>query len=224
MRFYKKLIIIIQGSEIMFRQLKKQDSGFVQEPKIGEIVVAKLNNIYSVIKSSNLYNDNYFDTIIPDPIEPNYITLLKYEGNCIFTELYTQEKIYFASLEDEQISKIFSQFYKNNTFYTKLGKRANLNLKSFSQYYNLFLDSPLLVRTFETLTDKSKYTIGLQESKHEEITKIIEKIYNKAVKSFEKSFERSLEYDMIAACGEDVVYDFEHGLTRKKTLKDENAE
>lgn len=209
----------------------------MQEPKVGEIVAIYLKWLVTI----EVKNNYYFSYQGLENNENNYITLLKYDGDGEFTELYTQSKVYFSSFKDVSDSSDVEKssdsldvekssdssdsldFERQNNFFQKMGKFSRLNWVDFINYYNIFKKSALLIDEFLPIDEEITRTLCEQEENAKEISQHIFGMINTTSMRLEEEMKNILNKDAKCAYGENIVYDFQHGISRKRIIKEEES-
>ena len=106
--------------------MKYSDVSLLKEPEIGAVVAVGVNDFFSVEMSDFRFKalSDCEETI------KHFITLLRYEGNGEFIEMYTGKFVHFAPIIDIE-DKGYSKFIRNNSFGLRYGLAANLNYVRF---------------------------------------------------------------------------------------------
>lgn len=189
------------------------------EPKVGQIVASRPRDFFTV-EISNL---GFKVKESSKRVNSEYITLLKYIGNGMFTEMYTDRTIIFAPIVDDCSENICTPFVKDNSFGTKYSVEANLTCVDFYQKCCSLEKAPLLMGNFFPLLDDEIYQlIGKQESERNRITSSINMMFYDATRCFQTQYLENFIRDFDMAVGEDTAYNFQHGISRKRVLKEDN--
>lgn len=190
-----------------------------QEPEIGEIVASRPCDFYTVEISDFDFKIKELSRKTTDET----ITLLKYEGNGAFTEMYTGRIIVFTPIVGV-LDEASTDFVKNNNFKTKFGLYANLTCVDFYQKYCFLKETPLLMGNFSYLDEKIYQKIGKQEDSREAIISTINIMFKDSSNDLQNSYYEKYIKEYELAVGEDIVYNFQHGINRKRMLKIETQE
>lgn len=175
----------------------KEAEKILEEPKIGEVVVANIEHIRG-IKIIRETDEKLQFWHISHSEGLGNITLLKYEGNGIFTEYYTQKHVLFLPIND--YGK-YSSFAKEYAF-SKYENRTDAELK------NYFSKNPIVVSFFSKVDVNAKMQMARQESKRDELITTINHLFDTIQFEFDSLYALFLN-------GNQIVEDFEKGVTRK---------
>ncbi len=194
----------------------------MDEPKIGQVVVTYANYIYGVKfgVQQGTYTFSLKDIDQSDAIGDPAL-LLKYEGNGIFTEYYTQQKLLFAIDFDpsEWNLEKYSDFaIKNNYFNYRTSKDIETNI----ELINKFKAYPLIIKKFwDYIKDEDKELLADQDENT--IRTGLNELFSQYKNQFYESLASVYQYDKKIALADNMIYDFEHGISRKLVKKDEDA-
>ncbi len=171
----------------------------IEKPKIGEVFVAVCADFIDVKIIRNTdgtlqYHNNH---CLGSTIQ-NAITLLKYEGEGIFTEYYTQKTVLLLS------DYIFA---KGNSFAEEYGLSRYVNM-SDDELNRCFSENQVLVTKFRKIYDVDKQQIGKQEANRDKLISIMNEFFDNAQFEFENKREQFLN-------GEQIIEDFGKAVTRK---------
>ncbi len=174
-----------------------EESKILEEPKIGEIVATKIEYICGIKIIREVDGKLQFNHIShSEGLEK--ITLLKYEGNGIFTEYYTQKQLLFLPID---VYGKYSSFAKEYGF----SKYENMNETDLNCYFS---KNPIVVAYFKKVNNDAKIKIAKQESIRDELISIINNLFDNMQYEFNNLYEQFLK-------GSKIVEDFEKDVTRK---------
>ena len=191
----------------------------MEEPEIGQVVVTYANYIYG-FKFDAQYGTYTFSPKYIDDIG-NPALLLKYEGNGIFTEYYTQQKLLFVI--DFDLSKSDSDEYsdfaiKNNRF----NYCISANIETIIESINKFKVYPLIVgRFWDDIKDEDKELLAEQDENT--LRTGLNELFSQYKNQFNESLAAVYQYDKKIALADNLIYDFEHEISRKLVKKDEDT-
>ena len=205
--------------------MKYGDVSLLEEPEIGAVVAVGVNDFFSVEMS-----DFHFEVLSGcEEAIKQFITLLRYEGNGEFIEMYTGKSVHFApiiAIEEEE----YPEFVRNNSFDLRYGLDANLNCVQFYKQYEMLKENPLLIGNFESLNEEIIKTIEKQEASSSYISSMLDNFCMGIARRLENAYNKGHQEELCLAYGENIVYDFQHGIRRamklekKEISKQEDAE
>lgn len=184
------------------------------EPEIGEVVYAKLKDFYGVEFDDDCFSRRYS---LKENLES--ITLLKYEGNGIFTEMYTGKEVLYAPIEEDIPNVDYDKFAGKYNFESNYGENSTLTEVDWYNKYCILKDYPLLLKTYYMRLEDIRVIIEQQEKNRDTITTLIEDISKNNLESLEKSFCETKEKALSIIYGENIIYNFEHGIVPPKKLE-----
>lgn len=189
------------------------------EPRIGEVVASHPSDFFTV----DIDGFKFKLKKLTCTLETYNITLLRYVGNGVFTEMYTNRKILYAPVPNCAKSEC-TKFVNDYNFITKYGNQSYFTCVDFYKQYCILKDNPLFMGNFySSLNEEIYIKIGDQEDKRDNIASIISTMFNDASQELRNAYQEREKNDTNMAYGENVAYDFVHDITRKRILK-ENLE
>lgn len=194
--------------------MKYSDVSLLKEPEIGAVVAVGVNDFFSVEMSDFRFKalSDCEETI------KHFITLLRYEGNGEFIEMYTGKFVHFAPIIDIE-DKGYSKFIRNNSFGLRYGLAANLNYVQFYNQYEMLKENPLLIGNFESLNEEIIKTIGKQDVSSSYISSMLDNFCMDIALRLENAYNKLHQEELCLAYGENIVYDFQHGIRRAMKLE-----
>lgn len=216
------------GSIQVFEEIKPKINKLEGEPEIGDIVFTNFNTIYGMHYDCDA---KQFCSIYPESELCSYlsnrVTLLKYEGNGIFTEMYTGQKILYAPSCARDGEKIdgneFDVRYDKTTLFSKLSIKGSI----LDNYINL-KEYPILMYEFFLIDERAYQKIGKQEKDKEEIKRTFDELIQSLYLELERSVADIYTEKMYEVYGENIAYNFKHNINppmyvlEKKDSKNDN--
>lgn len=209
------------GSIQVFEEIKPKINKVEEEPKInklegepeiGDIVFTSFDNIYGMHYDCAAkqfccwYPQSELGSFLS-----NKVTLLKYEGNGIFTEMYTGQKILYAPsctrLGEEIVGNKFDVRYDKTTLFSKLSIKGNI----LDNYINL-KEYPILMKDFFVINEQAYQKIGKQEKDKEEIKRTFDDVIQSLSFELESSIAGIYDEKMNEVYGENIAYNFKHNI------------